>query len=258
MKIKGVSLFDDLGKTKNKDGKRIKPLLLYRSSHLNKIEPKAEEKLINKYHLTHVCDFRTDEENEAFPELVNSKIHHYFLPALDKEKNTMITKENRMEVLTNITYKEGGAIIHMHRLYHNILTDPMAIKAFQGFFKVLLEAKEGEAVDFHCTQGKDRTGVALMLLLAALDVDKKTIENKYMKYNRLTRAFRFWVKVGMILFISPRLAINLDRIIGARRIYIRKVMETVEAEYGGFKNFLNNIIELSDEQLNTLKLKYLY
>ena len=258
IRVKGVSLFEDLGNTKNIHGKKIKPLRLYRCSHLSKIDPKSEERLINKYHLTHVVDFRTDQENASFPELENSKINHYKFPALTKEQNIMIVKENRLEVLRNITYKEGGAIKHMHKLYHNILTTPLAIEAFHNFFKVLLKAKEGEAIAFHCTQGKDRTGVALMLLLMALDVDKKTIEKRYLSYNRLTRWFRFWVYIGMFLFISPRLAINLDRIIGARRVYIQKVMETLDTEYGGFKNYINNIVGISDEEIEQLKIKYLY
>ena len=258
IRIKGVSLFEDLGNTRTQDGRRIKPRSIYRSSHLSKIDNKREALLMNKYHLCHVVDFRTDQENKSFPELVNSKINHYQFPALTKEQNVMITKENRLEVLNNITYKEGGAIKHMHKLYHNILTTPLAIEAFHNFFEALLKAKDGEAVDFHCTQGKDRTGVALMLLLMALGVDKKTIEKRYLSYNRLTRWFRFWVYIGMVLFISPRLAVNLDRIIGARRVYIQKVMETLDTEYGGFKNYINNIVGISDEQIKLLQEKYLY
>ena len=258
IKIKGVSLFDDIGNTKTKSGKKVKPLTIYRCSHLAKIDKDAESLLMHKYHLAHVVDFRTDQENNSFPELVDSKINHYQFPALTKEQNIMITKENRLEVLKNITFKEGGSIVHMHKLYHNILTTPLAIKAFRDFFTVLLNAKDGEAVAFHCTQGKDRTGVALMLLLAALGCDKKTIENQYMRYNKLTFNFRFWVFVGMVLVKSPRLAVNLDRIIGARRVYIRKVMETVETDYGGFKNYLNNIVGVSDEEIEKLKVKYLY
>lgn len=257
MKLKGISLFDDLGKIKNKDGKMIKPFSVYRSSHLSKMSEKTEQKLISKYHVAHVCDFRTDEELERFPELEHSSIKHYFLPALDKEQNTIITKETRMPVLKKITYEEGGAIIHMHHLYHNIYTSPMAWKAYRSFFDVLLEAKDGEAVVFHCTQGKDRTGVALLLFLSALDVDEKTIEKSYMKYNRMTRAFRFWVRVGMNLFVSPRLGLNLDRIISARRVYIQKTIQTIKDEYGGMKNYLNNIIGISDEEIKQLKLKYL-
>lgn len=258
IKIKGVSLFEDLGNTKTTSGKKIKPRLLYRSSHLAKIDKETEEKLYDKYQLRHVVDFRTEQENKAFPELIDSKINHYHYPALTQEQNTMITKENRLEILKGISRAKGGAIEHMHRLYHNILTAPLAIKAFRNFFSVLLNAKENEAVDFHCTQGKDRTGVALMLLLSALGVDKRTIERKYMSYNRLTRNFRFWVYIGMTLFKSPKLAIHLDRIIGARRVYIRKVMKTVDTKYQGIKNYLNNIIGVSDKEIEQLQLKYLY
>lgn len=258
VKIKGVSLFDDLGNTRIGTDKRIKPRLLYRSSHLAKIEKDQEEKLINKYNVRYVVDFRTDDEIASFPELEDSEIKHYHFPALTNEQNTVITKKNRLRILKKITASKGGAIAHMHTLYHNILTSAKAIEAFRNFFTVLLEAKENEAVVFHCTQGKDRTGMAMTLLLAALGADNDLIIKKYMSYNALTRNFRFWVSVGMSLFKSPRLALSLDRMIGARKVYIRKVLETVENVYGGFKNYLNNTIGLSDDEINQLRLKYLY
>ena len=44
-------------------------------------------------------------------------------------------------------------------------------------FKIMLASKG--TVLFHCTAGKDRTGVLAMLLLKLADVDEETIINDY-------------------------------------------------------------------------------
>ena len=50
------------------------------------------------------------------------------------------------------------------------------IKAYKDFFRLLIEVdSETNAVLWHCTDGKDRAGLAAALLLAALGADMKTI-----------------------------------------------------------------------------------
>ena len=41
-------------------------------------------------------------------------------------------------------------------------------------FREIIDLPEGEALLFHCSQGKDRTGCAAMLILSALGVDEET------------------------------------------------------------------------------------
>src|SRR5699024_12834665 len=56
--------------------------------------------------------------------------------------------------------------------------------AYRKMFNVLLENdKEGESVVFHCTAGKDRTGVAAFLILSALGVSEKQIVEDYLYTN---------------------------------------------------------------------------
>ena len=60
--------------------------------------------------------------------------------------------------------------------YLQMLLDSHAQAAYRKMFNVLLENdKEGESVVFHCTAGKDRTGVAAFLILSALGVSEKQI-----------------------------------------------------------------------------------
>ena len=258
LRAKGLSLLDDLGNTKTSEGKRIKRLALCRCSYLIKIDEETEEKLINKYHIHHCVDFRTDEEATNFPELQNSKINYYHFPMLENHENKMITKENRLGILKEMSAVKGGAKKCMIDFYKLLITSTKAQKAYRNFIDVLLKAKEDECTIFHCTQGKDRTGIAMMLILSILGVDKKTIIRKYMDFNRLRWNFRFWVSVGMIIVKSPKLALNLDRIIGTRRAYIESSYQAINDNYESVDNYIKNVIGVTEEEINLLKLKYLY
>ena len=258
IKVKNVSLLEDLRDIKTIVGKRIKKLSIFRSSHFAKIEKEQDEVLFNKHHVQHVVDFRTDEEISKMPELEGSIIKHYHFPMLENEQNKMITKENRLGILKEMSKTKGGARARMKDFYVLLITSTKAQKAYRNFFDVLLNAKDGEGVAFHCTQGKDRTGIAMMLLLTALGVDKETIIKRYMKFNRLTFWFRFWVFIGMFLVKSPKLAFNLDRIIGTRKEYIETSYATIERDYQNIDNYIRTNIGLSDEEIHILRSKYLY
>ena len=70
------------------------------------------------------------------------------------------------------------------RLYVNFLFSERGKSAYRALFRVLLELPEGRSVLWHCTDGKDRTGVASMLILAALGADRRTILEDYLLTNR--------------------------------------------------------------------------
>ena len=257
IRIKGLSLLDDLGNTKTSDGRKLKLRRIYRSSYLIKLEKEQEELLASKYHILHCVDFRTEEEASNFPELTDSKIKYYHFPMLENHENRMITKENRLGILKEMSKEKGGAKQSMIRFYSLLATSSKAQKAYRDFIDVLLNTKEDEAVVFHCTQGKDRTGIAMMIVLTILGVDKKTIYKKYMAYNRLRWNFRFWVSIGMILVKSPKLALNLDRIIGTRKAYIESTYHAIEENYQSVDNYIRNVIGVTESEINQLRNKFL-
>ena len=256
IRIKGVAYINDLRGIKTSDNKRVKAHLLYRSSNLSKmVDPK--EKLHGKYHVKNVIDLRTDDELIAKPEKLIPEINYFHMPIATSEENPTVSKENRLKMLKEISKRDGGTKKYMRDFYPVMMKSEKAINYYKQIFKILLESKENEATLFHCTQGKDRTGIILMLVLSALGVNKKRIIREYMRYNCINWFFKFYVSLGMTLFKSPRLAIALDNLLGARKTYIEAAFDTVESEYQGMTNYLSKIIGLTDKDIENLKLKYL-
>lgn len=257
IKVKNITYIKDLGKIKTSDGHRVRSDLIYRSSNLSSLT-KREVNFLYDHNIRYVCDFRTEEEQGLKPELIDvDKIDYRHLPLVENIDNPAITKENRLSILKDIVYHKGGVKAYMQRFYATLVESEKAINCYKEFFKILLERKENEAVVFHCTQGKDRTGVALMLILSALGVDKKIIIKKYLSYNKISWLFRFSVYVGMVLTRGIRLANGLNDILRAVKSYILTSYDAIENKYGGMQNYLTNIIGLSNDDLNTLKAKYI-
>ncbi len=90
-----------------------------------------------------------------------------------------ITGEDWLMMLRAI--RSGVMDTYMTGMYRQLISDPMAIRGTQKFFKEVLSA-EG-AVLWHCTSGKDRTGIEAYLLLCALGVSEDVARAEYLNTN---------------------------------------------------------------------------
>ena len=253
LKLKGVSYIEDLGHIKVNDKGRIKPHFLYRSAHLAKIDEKGIEKL-KKHGITDVIDLRTDEEISIKKEDLGKNINYHHVALLDNEDNPAVTKETRLKVLLDRRAEEGGTKGYMTRFYSFMLANKKAQEGIRKVFDILANAKGG--VIFHCTQGKDRTGIVLILLLEALRANKKTIYKEYMAYNRINWFFNFYVTLGMFLANGLKLTRSLRNLLMARKCYIEEAYKYLENNYQNPINYLKNVIHLTDEEIKVLRHKY--
>ena len=69
------------------------------------------------------------------------------------------------------------------QMYVDFLSSDTGKTGYHRFFEELLSLPDGQAILFHCSEGKDRTGCAAMLILYALGVDEKTIMEDFLLTN---------------------------------------------------------------------------
>lgn len=253
LKIKGVSYIEDLGHIKVNEKGRIKPHFLYRSAHLAKIDSKGIEKL-KKHNITDVIDLRTDEEVSIKKEDLGKDINYHHVALVANEDNPAVTKETRTKILLDRQKEEGGTKGYMTRFYSFMLANKKMQEGIRKVFDIILKAKGG--VIFHCTQGKDRTGIILILLLEVLGANKKTITKEYMAYNRINWFFNFYVTIGMFLANGLKLTRSLRNLLMAMLTYIEEAYRYLEKNYQNPINYLKNEIHLTDEEIKTLRGKY--
>ena len=142
-------------------------------------------------------------------------------------------------------------------MYPNLTNDPECRKQFRQFFRLILETTHG-AILYHCTQGKDRTGFASALILAALGADRDTIVADFDATNRVyeedvrqccQNVRRMGGKETEIATVKSFLGANTDNFI--------KALESIDREFGSMEAYLKGPIGLTDQDILTLRERYL-
>ena len=158
--------FRELGGYKTKDGRTVRKGLLYRSAALGSMNER-ELKALEKMGIRSILDFRSRLEEAAFPDPPVPGATNYHVSAMRDNDGNDVDYSPSAILLAAI--KEPGfnkvAALTRHA-YSFIVFDS---EAYQKMFELLLNEKA--PLLFHCTQGKDRTGAAAILLLLALGVD---------------------------------------------------------------------------------------
>ncbi len=78
----------------------------------------------------------------------------------------------------------------MIQVYVDLINQDHSKQAYRQFFDLLLaNDKEDQSLLFHCTAGKDRTGMGAVFLLSALSVPEETIRTDYLLTNQASAAF---------------------------------------------------------------------
>ncbi len=252
-----VKNFRDLGGIKTKDGKRIRSGLLYRSGHLAKIKEKTAKKLRDKKGLRTVIDLRAPAELAHKRDVLPEGVDYLHLPPLTDEQNPAVTRQTGPSILSKIMKVEGGARAYLEDTYRTMVTDEPSLEAFRKFIRTLLDEDDG-AVLWHCTQGKDRTGVASAALLLALGVDRDEIMRDYMRTNRSCRFKNFWIFLGVVLVtLSIRPAYSLYLLLSSQDEYLSAAFEEIDRFWGGTEEFLCRGLELTQEDICELRSIYL-
>ncbi|MBQ9721368.1 MAG: tyrosine-protein phosphatase [Oscillospiraceae bacterium] len=170
-------------------GMIIKHSLLLRSASLAALSPEDGERLKNIYHVAAVVDLRMGMERDAAPDPEIPGAKNRFLPVLEAAdypgydpalmKQFNDPNADRLALLK--TSYEMGML--SDRLYVDFLFSERGKGAYRALFDCLLALPEGRACLWHCTDGKDRTGVASMLVLTALGASRETVMKDYLLTN---------------------------------------------------------------------------
>ncbi|MDE2516291.1 MAG: tyrosine-protein phosphatase [Rhodospirillales bacterium] len=178
--LAGVSNLRDLGGWRSADGRRVRFGRLFRSAALSGLPPDAAPALA-ALGLRHVCDLRGIAEARAAPDPM-ADLPHATYHALAIEPSVAAAMRAIAAAQGIATAADMRAV--MAASYAAYATDWAA--RYRALFAVLLDDASGPVL-FHCSAGKDRTGFAAAMILAALDVPMDQIRADYLATNRLWR-----------------------------------------------------------------------
>lgn len=242
--------FRDLGGYRSRDGRTLKWRKLLRCGHLAALTD-ADLDALEAMGVSRVHDFRREDEQSQSPtRSVRAEIiDDYQMSIGDISRFWEFLAEGALSAETS------------HQLvvnsYRNCIET--VIPAYSRFMRYLVDTDGGVDV-FHCSAGKDRTGMAAALVLAALDIPRRTIVEDYL----LTLEYYNSDKLIAIVeghlrdagvekwdrsWLIPYCSVHADNING--------FLDAIDQSYGNIKNYLEQGLGISSQDLEKLKDKYL-
>lgn len=255
--VKHIANMRDLGGLPAADGKVVAYGRLVRGGHLHKLKAKDAKVLKEKLGVAHIIDLRSTSELEEKPDIIPEGIKYSYFPSLTNEQNPSINKHNRTSELKRIMKTEGGALKYLSDIYRLLISQELSITSHRNVLMTLLEQEEG-AIYWHCTQGKDRTGVAAAVILMTLGVNREDILNEYTNEKRslIFRNSILTTLVGIVLF-NRKAKTSLSVLMNAKRPCMEAAFDEMDRIYGSADNYIRNGLGITEEQIEKLRSMYL-
>ncbi|GHT90881.1 protein-tyrosine-phosphatase [Spirochaetia bacterium] len=216
--------------------RQVKWGLLFRAGDLHK-PSERDRALLEKKGIRTIVDFRGADEVERAPDCeIGTVKKTYHLPI---EAGNMVDLSRTERASSGETLMEG---------LYRVLVDE-ARPQYREFFKILSE--KGSAAPqaantpllFHCSAGKDRTGLAAALILSALGLDREQVFQDYsLSGIYLKDKYRTWLEK------EP----YLEPVMSIRRSYLDAAFSRIEADFGGMEQYLGTELGVDTALLREL------
>lgn len=243
----------DFGGLKTNDGRHIKYGRLFRGGAFGKID-EEDIKILTSLHLTDIVDFRSEKEFFAHPDRRLKGVEYHSFPAIRETIKIENTNYEDGNLLWFVHDDETG-FTHLKKQYEELVTIEESVTAYKNFFKVILQ--DDKVTYFHCSQGKDRAGLASFLIETALGVSFEDALEDYLYSNiaMKSRVEKIKEEIKNKSFYNEEYEKSLYAVFSAKEEYLRASIETMNEVYGGVIPFLENILEVDIKRLKDLYLE---
>lgn len=245
--------FRELGGYRTRNGQSVKWQRVIRTASLAFLTDDDQARLVD-YGITADIDFRSNSEVTKSPDKIPANISYHHLPVFPEDKTEASKSEAEMQA--ELKQREENGYQHMLDVYNDMILSPQSHDAYHQFFSQLLANTDGGLL-FHCTAGKDRTGMGAVFFLSALGVPDKTIKQDYLLTNealspliqeRLTKAKNSGITGTSLDSLKALMSVSSD--------YYDTAMNAINLHYGSVPEFLSGALSLTNHDL--LDLQHLY
>jgi len=249
IEITGSRNLRDLGGYTTMKGKVIKKGVLYRSDHLSRITKRDLEE-VTALGVKTVYDLRGEEEKETFPQRLPEivPVQVVSLPVFYQGLDPWVMARR---IVISGDVEEGEFHDVMVEAYRSYALDFRT--EWSTLLKGLAEPVTLPAL-IHCTYGKDRTGVAVAIVLRSLDVPWENVMEGYLLSNK------FWESKTDLYsclancascFRTPRSEVRA--LMEVRPEYLEAAFAAIDEKYGSFEGYLQEGLGIDDATVERLR-----
>jgi len=241
-----VANFRDLGGYAGAEGRRVKWGCLFRSGHLADMTARDMQRF-KALDIGTVIDLRSTLERDKDPDRLPDGVRLISLPMLDVANEAM-SKEVHAAVETR-NFKAFDPCEKMRRMYQLLATEHTS--QYRQFVQAVLAA-EGKPVLWHCTAGKDRTGVGAAIILRLLGVADEIIINDYLlsrKYVDQLRRLKLFLRITR----GKKAVEIVNTLLLVDRSWIQAAFETIDKQWGSFDQYVSEVLDLTAGDIAQLR-----
>ena len=242
-------------------GKRVKRGVFLRTAELAKISSRDIARLTEIYHLAVIADLRMSSEVADLPDPVIGGVKYVNLRVINEESHKELF--DQQAAVKDDTIKSLMIIVDSgfmtDKLYIEFLAEESGKHAYREFFREILALPPGRSILFHCSQGKDRTGCAAMLILSALGVSEDIIMNDYVLTNTfnaeaIASQRKMLLSRGMTESEVAKYMPVLDEV---NPQFMANVLSWLRENYGSPVGYIIDALGLTEKDIETLRTKFL-
>lgn len=263
IELSGGKNFRDLGGIKTADGRRVKEGLFIRGGHLSNLTD-FDIGVLEKYCPKSVIDMRSDVEQLDLPDRLIPGSEYLKVP-LFSAKTAGLTRER------GSTLEEIAENCSSNEEYMRVIPDLAGIYKMMGHSEepvaglstvmrtVIANATEGRATIYHCSAGKDRTGIVSLLILTELGVKYERIMRDYLLTNKFVMGeAKKYYKMLLRKTGSKQVARKLMDCFVARRRYMESFIGGITEQYGSIEGFVRDGLGIGDGEIQKFREAALY
>lgn len=210
----------------------LKKNMILRSEALANLDINDQDLLLNKHNLKLVIDLRTPHGFETQKDMQLAGVKYVNIP--------LMTDDEIKSLEINDCYAKA------------VCEDKKDV--WTKIFNLLLDNSDG-AILFHCSSGKDRTGIVISLILSCLGINKEVIYQDYLLSNKSLKVpFKYKLR---LLFASKEAKQNFYAYFWVQKAYLDSVFSEIDNLYGSINGFFIKCCGLNEDKIKRLKEKYL-
>lgn len=231
--MEGAYNIRDLGGYPTEDGRTVRRGVFFRADGLHKLSQKDQDALLTRGVRT-IVDLR---HNQELREAAN------------------VFKDSERVAYRNVSLINPAKSMNMNIRSLGDLYVDMLDNVQEALLQVfeLLSAAPDESVLFHCSAGKDRTGVTAALLLDLAGVRHDVIVADYTMTAACLAPLMQELRSGRPDVLSAEM---YEKFLGAEPENMEMMLAHLTEKYGGSEQYLTSI-GMSDQSLQSLKTKLL-
>lgn len=233
--MEGGYNFRDLGGIHTRCGRTVKWGKFIRADDLHSLTA-ADREYLCSLPLKTIVDFRTAGEIRSVPDKVPDSVENVHAYSIDPGDLMSLIAEY------GENFNARSSVEIMKSLNEQLVLDPDSVEQYKKFFR-LVQDFEKTPILYHCSAGKDRTGLASALILWALEVPEESILEDYLLSNALLED-----KYAAYTRTDPA----LKPLFEVEKEFLQAAKDRICEKYGSVDAFLTEVLQVDLEKLREM------